>query len=153
MDSLGRQEYIRAAVSFLQDPKLIDSNLQDKLKFLKDKGLSQNEVDEALNLALINRRQSQDGKWNFLLVLGLCVGSYKLYQAFVSSAEPKQIPVPQEQEKMSFADILQKLTELKRIMEQQKNELQSVKTLILGHEKFAAPPVIPPWQMKDAEER
>lgn len=180
MDDQTRQEYVRAAISFLQNPKLVDSTLQDKLRFLKDKGLSQVEVDEALNLALINRHQSQGGKWNYLLVLGLCIGGYRLYQAYLES-QNKMAETPSTsgqtsksrslqtnksnifgaqinqdgKDNLSLSDILQKMNELKRLVELQRTnfqtEIQSIKTLLLGHEKFAAPPVIPAWQLKDSD--
>lgn len=176
MDSQSRQDYVRAAVSFLQNPKLVDSSLKDKLRFLRDKGLSDVEVDEALNLALVNRHQSQSGKWNFLLVLGLCVGGYKLYQAYLESktrhnSDHQNATNPMVQEKTTplndilskpkpvlgdqstLNDILTRMVELKRLVELQRTnfgtEIQSLKTLLLGHEKFAAPPKIPEWQLKD----
>lgn len=162
-DSSTRQEFIRAAVSFLQNPKLVDSPLKDKLKFLKDKGLNEIEVDEALNLALINRHQSQGGKWNFLLILGICIGGYKLYQAYIESKKEKK-PVQREETIVQHEDefptlneILQRMAELKRLIELQRNNLasdiQSLKTLLLGHEKFAAPPVIPAWQLESNEDK
>lgn len=172
MTSQPRQEFVRAAISFLQNPKLVDSSLKDKLKFLRDKGLSDIEVDEALNLALVNRHQSNSGKWNFLIILGLCFGGYKLYQAYLDSKQ-KQCDQPQkpaEKTKLlysidnesqnindngqpTFNEILRRMSELKRLMELQRTnfstEIQSLKTLLLGHEKFAAPPKIPEWQLKD----
>lgn len=176
MDSQTRQEFVRAAVGFLQNPKLIDSSLQDKLKFLRDKGLSDIEVDEAINLAIVNRHQSQGGKWNFILVLGLCVGGYKLYQAYLESKkaqtdvnknretgptpEPllsKTSPLQNDHSKdnPTLDEIIQKIAELKKLIELQRTnfgqEVQSLKTLLLGHEKFAAPPVIPAWQLGDSE--
>lgn len=177
MESQTRQEFIRAAVGFLQNPKLLDSPLKDKLKFLRDKGLSDVEVDEALNLALISRQQPQNGRWNFLLVLGLCLGGYKLYQAYLESkkglANVQQSSSRQQQEQTSpkqpmdelkrqqeinaptLNEILSKMSELKKLIELQRSnfntEIQSLKTLLLGHEKFAAPPVIPAWQLKDVE--
>jgi len=169
MDNQARQEYIRAAVSFLQDPKLVGSSLQDKLKFLKNKGLSQVEVDEALNLALINRNQSHSSRWNFFLVVGLFAAAYKIYQAYeknydqsaskrtedVSKREGKEERCAENKENMSFAEILKQVSELKTLLEIQQRsiqrEIQSMKTLLLGHEKFAAPPAIPAWQLKDAE--
>jgi hypothetical protein len=185
MDSQTRQEYVRAAVSFLQNPKLVDSPLKDKLKFLKDKGLSDVEVDEALNLALISRHQTQSGKWNFLLILGLCIGGYKLYQAYLeqkaikkegeqkshsynqnrddhkitgSSKHPLSYEENTEAEKNqpTLNEILQRMSELKKLIELQRSnfgaEMQSLKTLLLGHEKFAAPPKIPEWQMPSQPE-
>lgn len=173
MDS--RQEYIRAAVSFLQNPKLVDSSLNDKLNFLKDKGLSKVEVDEALNLALINRHQTQSGGWNYMLVLGLCIGGYKLYQAYMSQKETEKLEQAErplshrfsgsiKAEKASGSastshasqrdneDVLSKIIELKRSLEHQRtslqSEIQSIKTILLGHEKFAAPPKIPEWQLE-----
>lgn len=195
MDQQTRQEFIRAAVSFLQNPKLIDSPLQDKLKFLRDKGLTEVELDEALNYALISRHQSQSGKWNFILILGLCIGGYKLYQAYLKSSQaeaststtpktvtPTESPERQqngasqkinaesklqhkakelndfyasykERDTKTLRDILEKVTELKKLIELQRtnfaSDVQSLKTLLLGHEKFAAPPVIPAWQMPE----
>lgn len=182
MDTKTRQELIRAAVGFLQNPKLADSSLKDKLKFLKNKGLSDVEVDEALNLALISRHQSQGGRWNFLIVLGLCCAGYKLYQAYLKSKEKlasqqgdsarqyrneRSAPVSllhaegshQQQggDLVTLNDILQKMSELRKLIELQRSnfgtEIQSLKTLLLGHEKFAAPPVIPAWQLKDEDSR
>lgn len=176
MDSQSRQEYVRAAISFLQNPKLIDSPLKDKLRFLKDKGLSDLEVDEALNLALSQRHQSQGGKWNFLLILGICVGGYKLYQAYLeqkankATAEPKDARNVTVQPTLTsentgqgessatiaadhptLSEILKVMSELKQLIELQRSnfrqDVQSLKTLLLGHEKFAAPPKIPEWQM------
>lgn len=173
MNSQNRQEFIKAAVSFLQNPKLVDSSLKDKLKFLRDKGLNECEVDEALNLALINRKQPQSSRWNFLILLGLCVGGYRLYKTYVESnqmynaqqnsgKQQTQGKQKTEDDKESREDmptlqeILQRMTELKRLIELQRNnfttEIQSIKTLLLGHEKFAAPPVIPAWQLKDSDE-
>uniref|UniRef100_A0A6G1S471 Peroxisomal membrane protein PEX14 n=1 Tax=Aceria tosichella TaxID=561515 RepID=A0A6G1S471_9ACAR len=160
MDSQTRQEYVRAAVSFLQNPKLVDSTLKDKLKFLRDKGLSDLEVDEALNLALVPRSQSQSGKWNFLLILGVCIGGYKLYQAYLEQKSRKieseqttrqQDLIEPDRNQPTLNDILQKMSELKKLIELQRSnfgtEMQSLKTLLLGHEKFAAPPEIPKWQL------
>lgn len=171
MDSQTRQEYIRAAVSFLQDAKLIDSTLQDKLKFLRDKGLNELEVDEALNLALVNRHQPHHGKWNFLLILGLCVGGYKLYTSYMAALETKReeekrVESEKEEERKvekkqlsiiqnTINDLTYKHDELKKSIELQRSnistDIQSLKTLLLGHEKFAAPPIIPAWQLKDSE--
>lgn len=182
MDAQTRQEYIRAAISFLQNPKLVDSPLKDKLKFLKDKGLSDVEMDEALNLALVNRHQTQGGKWNFLLILGICVGGYKLYQAYLESkikgleGEKQQNATRQkfspdrtrlqqtiqeetqqqlDKDHPTLNEILQKMSELKKLIELQRSnfgtEMHSLKTLLLGHEKFAAPPKIPEWQLPAAE--
>lgn len=181
MDSHSRQEYVRAAVSFLQNPKLVDSSLKDKLKFLRDKGLSDLEVDEALNLALVSRNQSQSGKWNFILILGLCIGGYKLYQAYLEQKARKIEGDQKEGEQSRTGDqklvanssrhqdvseldsnhptlneILQKMSELKKLVELQRSnfgtEMQSLKTLLLGHEKFAAPPKIPEWQLPSIDE-
>lgn len=174
MDPQNRQEFIKAAVSFLQNPKLIDSSLKDKLKFLRDKGLNECEVDEALNLALINRRQPQSSRWNFLIILGLCVGGYRLYKTYVESNQiynaqqnsgkqqtyGNQKTEDEKKERCedipTLREILQRMSELKRLIELQRNnfttDIQSIKTLLLGHEKFAAPPVIPAWQLKDSDE-
>lgn len=174
MSSDSRQEFVRAAVSFLQNPKLVDSSLKDKLKFLRDKGLTELEVDEALNSALVYRHQSQHGKWNYLIILGLCLGGYKLYQAYLESRENfraqqkiaeqqqeeekeskrrEQEKIQHEQDSPTIAEILVKLAELKKLVEHQRrssaSEIQSLKTLLVGHEKFAAPPVIPAWQLKE----
>lgn len=173
MSEQTRQEFIRAAVSFLQNPKLSDSSLQDKLKFLKNKGLSQVEVDEALNLALINRQQPAQGKWNFLLILGLCVGGYKLYQLYLESlgkstddqSEKTKREVARNQQELEISkkdrdqptlqNILSQMAELKRLIESHRSafstDIQSLKTLLLGHEKFAAPPTIPSWQLNDSK--
>lgn len=175
MESQTRQEFIRAAVSFLQNPKLIDSPLQDKLKFLRDKGLSETELDEALNYALISRHQSQSGKWNFILVLGLCIGGYKLYQAYLSQKSMSKEEIPQkvehrrrqeernertlvlDKETPTLNEIMDKMSELKKLIELQRSnfasDVQSLKTLLLGHEKFAAPPVIPAWQLAESEDK
>lgn len=175
MNPQSRQEFIKAAVSFLQNPKLADSSLKDKLKFLKDKGLNEYEVDEALNLALINRKQPQSSRWNFLIILGLCVGGYKLYRTYVDSnqidlteqsSSKQQIrekqkieneKKEQDEEMPTLHEILQRMAELKRLIELQRSnfstEILSIKTLLLGHEKFAAPPVIPAWQLKDSGEK
>lgn len=174
MESQTRQEFIRAAVSFLQNPKLVDSPLQDKLKFLRDKGLSETELDEALNYALISRHQSQSGRWNFILILGLCIGGYKLYQAYLNqksmSAEPQQKTehdrkqeknngylIIKDKETPTLGEILDKMNELKKLIELQRSnfasDVQSLKTLLLGHEKFAAPPVIPAWQLAGSDEK
>lgn len=176
MNPQNRQEYIRAAVSFLQNPKLVDSSLKEKLKFLKDKGLNELEVDEALNLALVNRQQTQSSRWNFLIVLGLCVGGYKLYKTYMETKQKhaSQHNIPdkkkadqrqrvedekkkQDEDMPTLQEILQRMAELKRLIELQRNnfatDIQSLKTLLLGHEKFAAPPVIPAWQLKDLEEK
>lgn len=181
MDSQTRQEFVRAAVVFLQNPKLTDSSLKDKLKFLKDKGLSEIEVDEALNLALVNRNQTQGGKWNFLLILGLCIGGYKLYQAYIESKAKamkqhldtsgrakntqsvsqvsnnylNKLESNREENQPTLNDILQKMNELRKLVELQRSnmgaEIQSLKTLLLSHEKFAAPPKIPAWQLGDTD--
>jgi hypothetical protein len=182
MDPQSRQEYVRAAISFLQNPKLAESSLKEKLKFLKDKGLSDIEVDEALNLALIQRNQSQSGKWNFLLILGLCISGYKLYQAYLdqqahrveggktkqkecvggdqkslASDKGRQENTELDKNQPTLSDILQKMTELKKLIELQRTnfgaEIQSLKTLMLGHDKFAAPPKIPEWQMPTTKEQ
>lgn len=178
MDASTRQEYVRAAANFLQNPKLIDSSLKDKLQFLKEKGLTELEVDEALNSALIHRQSNQNGRWNFILIFGLCIGGYKLYQAYLQykndnhttlnvsggkrnkSSEDihddgkskEQLPVA---DPITLAEIMQKIAELKRLIELQRNnfasDIQSLKTLLLGHEKFAAPPVIPAWQLEKSD--
>lgn len=178
MSSETRQEFVRAAVGFLQNPKLIDSPLKDKLKFLRDKGLSDIEVDEALNLALVSRHQSQSSRWNFLLLLGLCIGGYKLYQSYLESKEKlanqqrdterlrhdedklvqsHELRIQQQGDHPTLSEILEKMAELKRLIELQRTnfgtEIQSLKTLLLGHEKFAAPPVIPAWQMGDSDSK
>lgn len=151
MDNHSRQEFIRAAVNFLQNPKLTGSPLKEKLKFLKDKGLNEIEVDEALNLALVNRQQPQNGRWNFLLMLGLCIGGYKLYRAYLEQRQEKETT---EKDQPTLNDIVLKVSELKKQIELQRvnltSEVQSLKTLLLGHERFAAPPVIPAWQLKDS---
>lgn len=159
MDSQNRQEFIRAAVNFLQNPKLNGSPLKEKLKFLRDKGLNETEVDEALNLALVSRQQTQNGRWNFFLILGLCIGGYKLYKAFLESSEQRQEKETAEKlldkDQPTLKDIVFKVSELKKQIELQRinltSEVQSLKTLLLGHERFAAPPVIPAWQLKDSE--
>lgn len=171
MASQNRQEYIRAAIIFLQNPKLVDSTLKDKLKFLRDKGLTEVELDEALNLALVNRHQAQHGKWNYLLMLGLCIGGYKLYQFYLENKEKQRVSKQEEpiklehnQEKtyhehepLKLDEILKKMSELKKLIELQRSnsaaDIQSLKTLLLGHEKFAAPPVIPAWQLKDLDSK
>jgi hypothetical protein len=149
-------------------------------------------VDEALNLALAHRHQTQSGKWNFLLILGVCLGGYRLYQAYLeqnvlkkenekketqkketknqqteidqklivddanqqqtNKEDAKQIP----KDHPTLNEILQKMSELRKLIELQRSnfgtEIQSLKTLLLGHEKFAAPPKIPEWQMPVAKE-
>lgn len=160
MESQTRQEFIRAAVNFLQNPTLSDSPLKEKLKFLRDKGLNEVEVDEALNLALVNRQHPPNGRWNFFLILGLCLGGYKLYKAYLESVgqekeEKGTVPRFQEKDQLTLNDIVLKVSELKKQIELQRSnltsEVQSLKTLLLGHERFAAPPVIPAWQLKDSE--
>lgn len=42
---------VEAAVSFLRDPAVQDAPLNKKLEFLKAKGLSQSEIDEAFRIA------------------------------------------------------------------------------------------------------
>lgn len=186
MDSQCRQEYIRAAISFLQNPKLSDSSLKDKLQFLRNKGLTEIEVDEALNLALINRQTAQHGRWNFLLVLGLCVGAFRLYQAYLDTKKDVEIYPERKQENMRYqtpstskgnmqvalkgkdnssdkdnekqipvVEIFEKISELKRLIELQRSnfasDIQSLKTLLLDHKTFAAPPVVPAWQLEVSE--
>lgn len=181
MDAASRQDYIRAAVSFLQNPKLVESSLQDKLKFLREKGLTDIEVDEALNLALVDRHKSQGGGWNFFIVLGLCLSGYKLYKAYMDSkCENRAVPetvgkksVHSKQEasderisqsKISLSEtdpeslslILEEVRALKSKTDWCKNSLsndiKALQTLLLGHEKLAAPPVIPAWQMESSKE-
>lgn len=178
MDATNRQDYIKAAVSFLQNPKLVESSLQDKLKFLREKGLTDVEVDEALNLALIDRQKSHGNSWNFLIVLGLCYSGYKLYKAYIDSRSEsqttaksledearlskstlKELPtVDRERSSLSskvdsssLSQILEEVRALKSKTDWCKNSLSSdikaLQTLLLGHEKLAAPPVIPAWQM------
>lgn len=167
MDSETRQEMVRAAISFLQNPKLGGNTLKDKLEFLKNKGLTEVEVDEALNMALINRHKSTDGRWNFLLIFGLCIGGYRLYQAYKKDVPPpiekkdlkkEKLPEVTTLNESAVVDILTKLGDLKRLLEAQKSsinkDIQSLKTLLVGHERFASPPVIPAWQLdKDKSEK
>lgn len=188
MESDTRQEYIKAAISFLQNPKLSDSSLKEKLQFLKDKGLSELEIDEALNLALINRQSnSSSGRWNFFVVLSFCLMSYRFYKAYlewkqtqpteqqadsINRNESNDLPLKSHKsnqqsdtpeidtehqalnETMSIKEIMLKISELKRLIEYQgtksASDVQSLKTLLLGHEKFAAPPVIPTWQLDES---
>lgn len=132
-------EHVRAAVTFLQSQKLSSLPLKDKLKFLKEKGLNELEIDEALNMAL-HRQNKQSNSWNFLIFAGICFGGYKLYNAYLEK---------QKQKDPTLDEILKTITELKRLIESQKGDIQSLKTLMLSHDKFAAPPVIPEWQLKD----
>lgn len=131
-------EHVRAAVTFLQSQKLIGLPLKDKLKFLQEKGLNELEIDEALNMAL-SRQNKQSSNWSFLIVLGVCFGGYKLYNAYVEK---------QKQRDPKLDEILKSMTELKRLIESQRGDMQSLKTLMLSHDKFAAPPVIPAWQLQ-----
>ena len=168
MNSQTRQEFVRAGVSFLQSPNLRFATLADKLEFLRNKGLSQIEIDETLNLALINRNKTQTGKWNFLLVLCLCLGGYQLYRNY---SQPIEEPIVQkkktkpetspgekllapinpsvENSKLSLSDILKEMSALKEILNRQRDsfqsEIQSIKKLLMSHKNFPAPPVLPPW--------
>lgn len=143
----ARQEYIRAAVSFLQNPKLSSTSLKDKLKFLKDKGLSEFEVDEALNLA-VNRQQPSNGStWNFFIILGACAMGYRLYKMYLETQKPEpEQPKVEPTNQTDVKDLLIKMGELRRLME---SEMKTIKALLLSHEKFA--PAIPAWQLKDQE--
>lgn len=132
-----REELIRAALVFLRDPKLASSTLKDKLDFLKGKGLTQPELDHALNLALV-KKSEPSGTWNIILIMGICIGGYKLYTAYKESQPTCEKPKSEE--------ILRKISELS-------SEVRLLKTLLLSHERFAAPPKIPEWQLKDAEDR
>lgn len=144
-----REELIRAALVFLRDPKLASSTLKDKLEFLRGKGLTQTELDEALNLALISRAKP-NGTWNIILMLGLCIGGYKLYKAYTESQSQCQTsekqPIhqvqPQVEQSPKSELILSKVSELAA-------EIKLLKTLLLSHERFAAPPKIPEWQLND----
>lgn len=180
MDALSRQDYIRAAISFLQNPKLVDSPLQDKLKFLRDKGLTEIEVDEALNLALVERQKPNNSRWNFFVILGLCFSGYKLYRAYIESktsetTKPKVLCNPGDTKEVSksnsnieqsvnnrtwmpaepntatLSELLEEVRALKSKTEWCKSSLsadiKALQTLLLGHEKLAAPPMIPSWQM------
>lgn len=139
-----REELIRAALVFLRDPKLASSTLKDKLDFLKAKGLTQTELDEALNLALVNRSKP-NGTWNIILMIGICFGTYKLYRAYMDSrTEDDHRLAPLERPTRSD-EILRKVSELA-------SEVKLLKTLLLGHERFAAPPKIPEWQL-DGDDR
>lgn len=194
METSTRQEYIRAAISFLQNPKLIDSSLKDKLQFLRDKGLTETEVDEALNLALVNRQSTRTaGRWNFFLVFSVCILGYRFYKAYLEWKETqvqsstgkqdqnvqaltKNISTTQHVDSklnlystndqlglgrsndvtMTVSEIVQRVSELKSLLEYQgdrfSSEIKSLKTLLLSHEKFAAPPVIPAWQLEGTKE-
>lgn len=161
----------KAAIEFLQNPKLRLNGLQEKLDFLKQKGLNQNEIDEAINLALI-KKDGSGGKWNFFFIVGLFIGGFKLYEYYsqqqnCSNQRPKeeagtQVDKSEDADNSepttvtkSLKDIMDELTRLKSHLEWHRtntsSELQSIKTLILGHEKFASPPVIPSWQLNPEE--
>lgn len=160
-----REELIRAALVFLRDPKLASSTLKDKLEFLKGKGLTQVELDEALNLALVNRSKP-NGTWNILLMIGLCVGGYKLYKAYMESqaqcqTSEKQL-LHQQQHHQSSIDTIHQQHPTQLLQQPMKSELilskiselagevKQLKTLLLSHERFAAPPKIPEWQLNDS---
>lgn len=132
-------ERIRAAITFLQSQKLVGLPLKDKLKFLQEKGLNESEIDEALNSA-IYRQDKHGSSWNFLILIGLCFGGYKLYNAYLEREKHKD---------PTLDEILKSITEIKRLVESHRSDIQSLKTLMLSHDKFAAPPVIPEWQLKD----
>ena len=45
---MSREELVQNAVLFLQDPKVRDSSLTSRITFLEGKGLTENEIQEAL---------------------------------------------------------------------------------------------------------
>lgn len=180
METSTRQEHIRAATNFLRNPSL-DSPLKDKLQFLRDKGLSELELDEALNLALTCRQPATKGKWNFLIVFSICILGYRFYKAYLewqqasfepnedttknnrkstesSIKESSQLVVNNDgKEVMSITEIIQKMTELKKLIEYQgtrlTDEMQSLKKLLVSPEKFPSPPIIPAWQLKESGDK
>jgi|SRR3954471_13845679 peroxin-14 len=50
----NRQELVQSAIKFLKDPQVQNSTLQKRVAFLESKGLSSDEIEEAL-------RQVKDG--------------------------------------------------------------------------------------------
>lgn len=180
MESSTRQEHIRAATSFLRNPNL-DSPLKDKLQFLRDKGLSEIELDEALNLALTCRQSPTKGKWNFFIVFSMCILGYKFYKAYLEwqeasrasgdNADKETSKINQTivkttnhnkfrdtgNDSMSITEIMEKMTELKKLIEYQgtrlTDEMQSLKKLLVGPEKFKSPPGLPAWQLEGSTDK
>lgn len=158
--SPDRRDIALAAVDFLQNAEIIRKPLRDKMKFLQEKGLSEIEIDQAINLVMASKQQvtSSSGKWNILLMMGICYGGfhlYKLYSEYLSSKqEVKAKGTDQIKEQhMSLTEILSKVNELQRLIEAHrcdfKAEIRSIRSLMLGHEKFTSPPTIPSWQLSD----
>ena len=166
MESLTRQEHIRAATNFLRNPNL-DSPLKDKLQFLRDKGLSELEVEEAINLALSSKQSTSKGNWNFLFVFSMCILGYKFYKAYLEYQNTNQDKKTEQissassniQSKCEIPDseIVQKLAELRRVVEYQGSrlteEIESLKRLSVSPENFPSAPQIPPWQLEDKTDK
>lgn len=177
METITRQEHIMAAIDFLRNPNL-DSPLKEKLQFLKDKGLSEMELDEALNLALSCRQSTTRGRWNFFIVFSMCILGFRLYKAYLEwkltskGGDDHANKTEREQTQsisrasnniksrsetidvMSISEIAQRMSELKKLIEYQgsklTDEMQSLKKLLVSPEKFVSPPIIPAWQLKDS---
>lgn len=167
--TMNRQEMLKAAVYFLQNPQLSGSPLGSKRQFLLDKGLLEEEIEDAINLALnhaANNQLSSQGsnKWNFLLILGLCYGGYSLYNFYTTYQETKRMEKQRKLEESAqkkpvytLKDIMDRMLTIQRTLDIQKSslstEIQSVKSLLLSHNQFTGPPTIPAWQLNDDEEK
>lgn len=156
LEDASRQNLIIAAVDFLQNPQLIRSPLKDKLKFLQDKGLSELEIDEAINSAVAGRQSLivPTGKWNMFFVAAFAIGGYQLYRMYLNYRhEEEKIKNVVIQKPMTLVDIMTKMNDIQKTVEghrqEFKAEIRSLRSLMLGHEKFTSPPTIPSWQLSD----
>ncbi|CAG8499454.1 2708_t:CDS:2 [Acaulospora colombiana] len=82
-----RQDLVKSAVNFLKDPQVQNSPLQKRVAFLESKGLTTNEIEEAI-------RQVKDGGNNELsaAVVGLSQAPVQPVPTQVALAPPPPVP-------------------------------------------------------------
>lgn len=151
MDSKERQDMLVAAVNFLQSPQ-VTSSFTEKLCFLKDKGLTETEIHNAIESAIAGRQlinsssSAFSGILNALLLTGLAFGAHQAYKYY---SEQKAQP--------SLTDIMNQVKELERAVSRNQQsfqtEIRSIKSLMLSKENFPTPQAIPAWQMLDKKDQ
>ncbi|KAF6023812.1 hypothetical protein EB796_017879 [Bugula neritina] len=178
-DSVERERLIATAVKFLQNTSVANSSFKEKQNFLQKKGLTTDEISYALiqaqqelntshQVAVPPSRLSSLRNWTVFLAMfgGAAYAFYKFYKEFVlpflkgedeEETESMQKTLSQQTEALTLVkgalkiDQMQTSTGARNDIKEIKEELSSLKRLLLNRHQFpetpVSKPVIPSWQL------
>ncbi|CAD5119195.1 DgyrCDS7831 [Dimorphilus gyrociliatus] len=169
-----RDHLVQNAVKFLQNPQVTGSPMEHKKAFLLKKGLTNEEIDEAVSRANVPQQavapvyiqpppqsfwqKGKDSLAGFVIFGGVAFAIYQFYKAFL-----KRKLFGKDEHEVRLELVEASVSELKRSMEEtlremssdnlelMKSDITSIKGILLSKDKFAAvpktTPILPQWQL------